>query len=279
MNFYPHHIGDFNNATRHLTRIERSIYRDMLDMYYDTEIPLPIDFNALCRKLLAKSNEESTAVEQVLNEFFTKTVQGWHHNRCEEEILAFRANITAKSSAGKASAAKRELERLKRIAELNDSSAAVQQPLDSVENSLVTPFNQPEPEPITNNQEPIKANTPQAAIPASPKKSRKSPKIPLPEDFKVSDAVIAWANKNGVQNLDRHFDSFIVKVRANGYVYANWDAALQNAISDDWAKLSNQPRGSPQTYESAKDRSRREASEQLTGRKQNEQRHDIIDIN
>ena len=38
-------------------------------------------------------------------------------------------------------------------------------------------------------------------------------------------------------------------------------------------------RGSPQTYESAKDRSRREASEQLTGRKQNDQRRDIIDLN
>ena len=29
MNFYQHHIGDFNNATRHLTRLERSIYRDL----------------------------------------------------------------------------------------------------------------------------------------------------------------------------------------------------------------------------------------------------------
>lgn len=27
MNHYPHHIGDFNNATRHLTLIEDAIYR------------------------------------------------------------------------------------------------------------------------------------------------------------------------------------------------------------------------------------------------------------
>lgn len=39
-----------------------------------------------------------------------------------------------------------------------------------------------------------------------------------------------------------------------------------------------QARASPQPYESAKDRSRREASENLTGRK-NDRRHDIIDIN
>src|SRR5688572_8482858 len=102
MNFYPHHIGDFNNATRHLTRIERSIYRDLIELYYDTELPLSLDLKALCRKVLARTEEESTAVEQVLNEFFTKTAQGWHHARCEQEISDYHANISAKSAAGKA---------------------------------------------------------------------------------------------------------------------------------------------------------------------------------
>lgn len=40
-----------------------------------------------------------------------------------------------------------------------------------------------------------------------------------------------------------------------------------------------QARAAPMGYESAKDRSRREAAEKLTGRKANEQRHEIIDIN
>lgn len=40
MNYYQHHIGDFNNATRHLSLVERAIYRDLLDMYYDTEKPI-----------------------------------------------------------------------------------------------------------------------------------------------------------------------------------------------------------------------------------------------
>ena len=30
MNYYPHHIGDFDYATRHLTRVERSIYRVLI---------------------------------------------------------------------------------------------------------------------------------------------------------------------------------------------------------------------------------------------------------
>lgn len=43
--------------------------------------------------------------------------------------------------------------------------------------------------------------------------------------------------------------------------------------------IAQQPRASPAGYESAKDRSRREASEGLTGRKQHGQRSEFIDIN
>lgn len=149
MNYYPHHIGDFNNATRHLTRIERSIYRDMIELYYDTELPLTLDIKGLCRKLIAQTEEESTAVQQVLNEFFTETEQGWHHARCELEINAYRTSISAKSAAGKASAAKREQERVKRLADLNDRPTPVQQPLDSVGSSVQLTKNQ---EPRTNKE-------------------------------------------------------------------------------------------------------------------------------
>jgi len=30
MNYFPLHIGDFNSATRHLSRLERSIYLDLI---------------------------------------------------------------------------------------------------------------------------------------------------------------------------------------------------------------------------------------------------------
>lgn len=127
---YPHHIGDFDKATRHLTRIERSVYRDLIDLYYDTEQPLTLDKAALCRRIIARSNEESTAVEQVLNEFFTETPTGWYHDRCEEEIAAYHANTSQKALAGKASA---EAKRLKKLQAMNGSSTAVEQPLPAVE--------------------------------------------------------------------------------------------------------------------------------------------------
>ena len=148
MNYYPHHIGDFNNATRHLTRTERSVYRDLIDLYYDTEQSLTLDIKTLCRKILAHTEEDSTAVEQVLNEFFTKTESGWYHDRCEVEIAEYRRSISGKSAAGKASAAKRASERAERLANLNASSTAVEQPLNSV-GSFVQ---------LTSNQEPVTSN-------------------------------------------------------------------------------------------------------------------------
>jgi len=142
MNYYPHHIGDFNSATRHLTRIERSIYRDLIELYYDTEAPLIADVEKLCRLVIARSDEERTAVQQVLNEFFTENGQGWRHSRCDGEIAKYHGNKEAKSAAGKASAAKRAQ---KQQQPNNGSSTSVQQPL----NECAANQNQ---EPITNNQ-------------------------------------------------------------------------------------------------------------------------------
>lgn len=133
-------------------------------------------------------------------------------------------------------------------------------------------------ETLDKNREEEKREEKSKARASAAPKARKPAKSPLPADFSISDSVKEWAGKNGHANLQAHFDSFVGKARANGYCYADWDQALQNAIRDDWAKLATpQPRASPPAYESAKDRSRREASENLTGRR-HDQRHDIIDI-
>jgi len=111
MHYYQHNIGDFDKATRHLTRLERSIYRDLIDLYYDTEMQLNADIKYLCRRILALTNEEATAVEQVLNEFFTKTPDGWYHDRCEAEIEKYKFGISQRSEAGRKSAAARQEKR------------------------------------------------------------------------------------------------------------------------------------------------------------------------
>ena len=118
MNHYPHHIGDFNNATRHLTRVERSLYRDLIELYYDAEQPLNRDIGKLARRVLASSDEERVALEIVLDEFFTLEEDGWHNTRCDAEIEKYRGSVEQASRAGKASAAKR----------YNNKATSVQRP-------------------------------------------------------------------------------------------------------------------------------------------------------
>lgn len=155
MNYYPHHIGDFNSATRHLTRTERSIYRDLIELYYDREEPLPKDVARLCRLVIAVTDEERTAVEQVLNEFFTETEQGFAHARCDQEIAKFHGMKEAKSQAGKASAAKRARNASKTV---NERPTGVQQVLPACSTNQ---------EPITKNQTDTHTHN-AGAMPAEP---------------------------------------------------------------------------------------------------------------
>ena len=148
MYHYQHHIGDFNNATRHLSRIERSIYRDLIELYYDTESKLPNDLAWICRKIIA--NECSTDVERMLNEFFTKTQDGWYHSRCEHEIHKYRESSSKKSIAGRASAAKREV-KMKQA--FNGCSTDAQQEFNGCSTGVQLTDNR---KPITVNQEPNK---------------------------------------------------------------------------------------------------------------------------
>jgi uncharacterized protein YdaU (DUF1376 family) len=76
MHYYPHHIGDFNARTRHLSRLERSIYRDLIELYYETEAPISIDLDRVARRIVATSPQERAAMVDVLNEFFTPRPRG-----------------------------------------------------------------------------------------------------------------------------------------------------------------------------------------------------------
>lgn len=106
MNYYPHHIGDFRSATMYLSRIERSIYSDLLDLYYDAEAPLTLDFAVLCRRVGARDDVEKTAVQQVLTDYFTQTEKGWANKRCDEEIQKYREGQEKSAAGGKAKASK-----------------------------------------------------------------------------------------------------------------------------------------------------------------------------
>lgn len=68
-------------------------------------------------------------------------------------------------------------------------------------------------------------------------KGKKAQKTGLPEDFGISELVQAWAVEKGYGQLPEHLEAFKRKSTANGYSYADWDAAFMEAIREDWAKL------------------------------------------
>jgi uncharacterized protein YdaU (DUF1376 family) len=94
MNYYEHHIGDYAEATAHLTFIEDATYSRLIRKYYATENPLPIEIKLVQRLINARSKEEKNAVVSILNEFFTLTDDGWRQERCDHEIARFKDRQT-----------------------------------------------------------------------------------------------------------------------------------------------------------------------------------------
>jgi uncharacterized protein YdaU (DUF1376 family) len=97
MYHYPFHLRDYVTKTRHLTLMEDLAYRRLLDAYYTNEGPLPSTPEA-CARLVAM-RDHVVEVAAVLDEFFTKTDDGWSNERCEEEIAKFR-RLSDKGRAG-----------------------------------------------------------------------------------------------------------------------------------------------------------------------------------
>jgi uncharacterized protein YdaU (DUF1376 family) len=102
MHYYPHDINKFRAGTSNFSRIERWIYRDMLDIYYDTEKPLNKDFDVLCDDLAVTSSEEMAAVSRVLRRKFALEQDGYHHHICDSVIADYKkAAETARLNGSK----------------------------------------------------------------------------------------------------------------------------------------------------------------------------------
>lgn len=86
MNYYEHHIGDYAEATSHLSFVEDSAYSRLIRKYYATEKPIPSDISEAVRLVGAKNRHERNAVEKILKEFFVLETDGWHQQRCDEVI-------------------------------------------------------------------------------------------------------------------------------------------------------------------------------------------------
>ncbi len=89
MHYYQFHIGDYRASTAHLSNEEDLAYRRLLDMYYDTEVEIPLDTHWVARRLRIKAG----VIQQVLEDMFTRTEAGWSHLRCADEINRYHQLI------------------------------------------------------------------------------------------------------------------------------------------------------------------------------------------
>ena len=100
MHYYQFNIGDFSLHTNHLTLEEEAVYRRLLDFYYDTELPIPIETQPVIRRLRLGSYQ--AVLDVILQEFFVKEADGWHNLRADIEIADYHAKgKTARENGSK----------------------------------------------------------------------------------------------------------------------------------------------------------------------------------
>jgi uncharacterized protein YdaU (DUF1376 family) len=186
VNYYPFHIGDYASATRHLSWDEDCAYRRLLDAYYTTEKPLPLDERAVCRLVLATTQDQREAVMTVLSEFWARTDSGWVNRRADAEIAAMRE----KQQKQRDKANKRWL---MPEPERGSASAMPQHPEDDAAAFVLDAVAMP-PTP-TPTPTPTPDKNPSGSTPEKPARKQRGTKR-VPPDFTVTADMQAWAEED-----------------------------------------------------------------------------------
>jgi uncharacterized protein YdaU (DUF1376 family) len=95
--WYKFHLGDYITHTLHLSDAEDLAYRRLLDMYYMTEKPIPLDTESVARKIRL----DLDITESVLGEFFEHTENGYRNYRCDAEIAKYQHQVENNRQLGK----------------------------------------------------------------------------------------------------------------------------------------------------------------------------------
>lgn len=97
MIWYKFYLGDYITHTNHLSDAEDLAYRRLLDLYYISEKPIPLDTESVARKIRL----DLDITESVLDEFFDKGVDGYRNSRCDAEIAKYQHQVENNRQLGK----------------------------------------------------------------------------------------------------------------------------------------------------------------------------------
>ncbi|MFC3107415.1 YdaU family protein [Undibacterium arcticum] len=210
MNYYSFHIGDFRSGTVNMTRQARWIYRDMLDVCYDTEQPLPLDLDVLCDQIGVDTDDERRMVERLLRFKFIKADAGYTHEVCERVIADYHKKAVIAQSNGKLGG------RPKKATANQKEPSGFQSGSDPVATgNPAQTGSEANQEPVTNNQEPI--NTQQEPTGSNEEK---------PRGVTAVDLSIAM-RKNGVQSQPA--DPRLIAMAGQGVTPETVEAACAEA--------------------------------------------------
>jgi len=100
MHYYTKHIKDYKTDTAHLTLLEHGVYNSLIDLYILSENPLEPNMGKICRLVHAKTDDEIKAVENILDEFFIESDDGYRQKKCDQELIRiFGKSESARKSA------------------------------------------------------------------------------------------------------------------------------------------------------------------------------------
>lgn len=99
MHYYQFNIKDYSFATIRMSLMEDLAFRRMLDLFYESENPLPFELKRIAK--LIGMTEHQEEIRDVLNEFWTETESGWVNSRAQEEITKYQSKADAARLNGK----------------------------------------------------------------------------------------------------------------------------------------------------------------------------------
>lgn len=296
MNYYEHHIGDYDKATSHLSACEDGIYCRLLRRYYDTEQPLKNDIGAIQRFVRARTREEKNSVVTVLSEFFfLGDDECWHHRRCDSEIEKFLSGEPEREikKANESNRLKRHREeRSALFKQLTDAGQHAPwnigiNDLRGIVKRLGETRSQPLPEtapatPATATQSPVPRHQtpdvnppPPGGVAAKPPTPRRATQ--LSPDFYPNETGVSYAEQRRIA-IAVELESFRNWHVAKGTTMKDWQAAWRT-----WCDKAvefgraNGARASPNRPESLHDK-RARAMEELTGQRRTSNDRNEIDI-
>jgi len=100
LNYYNRYPGDYSRDTAHLSLIEHGAYALLLDTYYATEKPLPMEKKQLYRICRASTATERKAVDVVVAQFFISDGDVLRNARADQEIGSALARQAAARENG-----------------------------------------------------------------------------------------------------------------------------------------------------------------------------------